>query len=141
MLLVAEGRLSADNCGGAAMAPIAAAARGDGSIQTLTELQHNLTDHGFLLLNASLVFRPHVAPVIDARAWLPFLQTVLAALAGRAESPTLVLWGKIAEQLKKLPETSKFPQACAEHPYNLSFIEHAGMQQLFGPMRLLNARR
>jgi uracil-DNA glycosylase len=140
MLLVAEGRLSAANCGGAAMGPIAAAARTDGSIQTLAELQHNLTQHGFLLLNASLVFRPHVAPAIDARAWLPFLQTVLAALANQPAPPTLVLWGKIAEQLKKLPETSRFPQACAEHPYNLSFIGHEGMQQLFGPMRLLRAR-
>jgi uracil-DNA glycosylase len=140
MLLVAEGRLNADNCGGAAMAPIAAAVRTDGSIQTLRELQHNLTEHGFLLLNASLVFRPHVAPAIDARAWQPFLQTVLAALAGRAAPPTLVLWGKIAEQLKKLPETAQFPHACAEHPYNLSFIGHDGMQQLFGPLQLLRAR-
>jgi uracil-DNA glycosylase len=140
MLLVADGRLRPDNCAGPAMAPIAAAARSDGTIQTLQELQHNLTEHGFLLLNATLVFRPHVAPVIEARAWLPFLQTVLAALADRPQPPTLVLWGKIAEQLKKLPETSRFPQACAEHPYNLSFIEHEGMQQLFGPMRLLRAR-
>jgi uracil-DNA glycosylase len=140
MLLVADGRLSADNCSSVAMAPIAAAAQSDGTIQTLRELQHNLTEHGFLLLNAALVFRPHVAPVIEARAWLPFLQTVLAALADRAPPPTLVLWGKIAEQLKKLPETTRFPQACAEHPYNLSFIEHEGMQQLFGPMRLLRAR-
>ena len=141
MLLVAEGRLSADHCGAAAMAPVAAAALTDGSIQTLAELQHNLTEHGFLLLNAALVFRPQVAPAIEARAWLPFLQTVLAVLAERAEPPTLVLWGKIADQLKKLPETSRFPQACAEHPYNLSFIEHSGMQQLFGPMRLLRARQ
>jgi uracil-DNA glycosylase len=140
MLLVADGRLQADNCGGPAMAPIAAAARTDGTIQTLAELQHNLGAHGFLLLNAALVFRPHVAPAVEARAWLPFLQTVLAALADRPQPPTLVLWGKIAEQLKKLPETSRFPQACAEHPYNLSFIEHEGMQKLFAPMRLLRAR-
>lgn len=140
MLLVAGGRLQADNCGGAAMAPIAAAARSDGTIQTLAELQRNLTEHGFLLLNAALVFRPHVPPAIEARAWLPFLHTVLAALADLPQPPTLVLWGKIAEQLKKLPGTSRFPQACAEHPYNLSFIEHEGMQQLFGPMDLLRAR-
>lgn len=140
MLLVADGKLQADNCGGAAMAPIATAARSDGSIQTLAALQHNLTEQGFLLLNAALVFRPHVAPVIDARAWQPFLQTVLAALAGRPPPPTLILWGKIAEQLKKMPVAAKFPQAGAEHPYNLSFIEHDGMQRLFGPMQLLRAR-
>lgn len=141
MLLVADGRLQAGDTGGAAMAPVALAAASDGSIQTLAELQDNLTGHGFLLLNASLVFRAHVAPAIDARAWLPFLQEVLAALLQTAQPPSLVLWGKIAEQLKKLPGTEDFPQLVSEHPYNLSFIEHAGMQALFRPMRLLAAKR
>jgi uracil-DNA glycosylase len=140
MLLVADGQLSAGDTGGAAMAPVAAGARSNGSIQTLAELQDNLTRHGFLLLNAALVFRPHVAPALEARAWLPFLQTVLAALAEGGAAPTLVLWGKIAEQVKRLPETESFPQICSEHPYNLSFITHAGMQALFGPMQLLRAR-
>jgi uracil-DNA glycosylase len=54
------------------------------------------------------------------------------------EKPTLVLWGKIAEQLKKVPETEGFPQIHAEHPYNLSFIGHEGMHKLFGPMQLLH---
>lgn len=145
MLLVADGQLQLENTGGAAMAPVAAAARANGSvqagsIQTLAQLQDNLTAQGFLLLNAALVFRKHVAPVVDARAWLPFLQTVLAVLSERAEPPTLVLWGKIAEQLRKLPETERLPQAYAEHPYNLSFIGHQGMQRLFGPMQLLRLR-
>ena len=137
MLLVADGQLSAGDTGGAAMAPVAAEAASNGSIQTLAELQANLTRHGFLLLNAALVFRPHVKPVLEARAWLPFLQTVLASLADSAALPTLVLWGKIAEQLKQLPETERFPQVLSEHPYNLSFIQHGAMQALFGPMRLL----
>lgn len=137
MLLVADGRLAAGDTTGPAIAPIAAMAKQGELIQSLRELQDNLTRHGFLLLNAALVFRPHVAPVVDARAWQPFLQKVLAALAGRPQPPTLVLWGKIAEQLKRLPETARFPQACAEHPYNLSFIQHDGMQKLFGPMNLL----
>nr|WP_314541657.1 uracil-DNA glycosylase [uncultured Massilia sp.] len=140
MLLVADGRLSIDDTGGAALAPIAKAARADGSIVTLAELQDNLLAEGFLLLNASLVFRKHVAPVVDARAWLPFQQAVFAALAGCAVKPTLVLWGKIAEQLKKVPETAGFPHIHAEHPYNLSFIGHEGMQRLFGPMHLLRRR-
>lgn len=140
MLLVADGQLQADETGGAALAPIAKSARTDGSIQTLAELQDNLHGQGFLLLNAALVFRKHVAPVIDARGWLPFLRTVLAALAERSEPPTLVLWGKIAEQLAKLPETARLPQIQAEHPYNLSFIQHRRMQELFGPMKLLRMR-
>jgi uracil-DNA glycosylase len=137
MLLVADGQLNAADIAGVALAPVAAKAQTNGSIRTLAQLQQNLTEHGFLLLNAALVFRPHVAPAIEARAWLPFLQTVLAALAGTGAK--LVLWGKIAEQLKKLPECAALEQICSEHPYNLSFITHPGMQQLFGPMRLLRA--
>ena len=36
-----------------------------------------------------------------------------------------------------MTETAGFPQIHAEHPYNLSFILHEGMQKLFGPMHLL----
>ena len=138
MLLVADGQLQEGDTGGAAMAPVAARARADAhTIQTLPELQANLTARGFLLLNAALVFRAHVAPVKDAKAWKPFLQTVLAELA--AVKPVLVLWGKIAEQLQALPEAAVLPQAAAEHPYNLSFIGNKDMQALFGPMQLLHA--
>lgn len=142
MLLIADGQLASGGTGGAQMAPVANRARTDpATIQTLPQLQANLTAHGFLLLNASLVFRTTVKPANDAKGWLPFLQTVLQALATLSSVPTLVLWGKIAEELKKLPETSRFPHASAEHPYNLSFIEHSGMQALFGPMHLLRQNR
>ncbi len=140
MLLVADGQLQENDTGGAALAPVAARARADAhTIQTLPQLQHNLTARGFLLLNAALVFRQHVAPIKDAKAWRPFLQTVLAELAAASSDarPTLVLWGKIAEQLQALPEAAQLPQAMAEHPYNLSFIGNKGMQGLFGGMRLL----
>jgi uracil-DNA glycosylase len=144
MLLVAEGRLTLGNTSGEAMAHIAKEALAADSpyIQTRTELQANLTRHGFLLLNAALVFRSHVPPIKEARAWLPFLQTVLNGLADAAESrnetpATLVLWGKIAEQLHALPSNARFPKAVAEHPYNLSFIGNKAMQDLFGPMHLL----
>ncbi|MBB5610157.1 uracil-DNA glycosylase [Janthinobacterium sp. S3M3] len=141
MLLVADGQLQAGATSGAAMAPVAAAALlpGSGMIQTLPDLQHKLTAQGFLLLNAALVFRSHVPPVQDARGWLPFLQVVLEALAGQAgvALPQLVLWGKIAEQVRRLPVAARLPQIAAEHPYNLSFIDNSDMQALFGPMQLL----
>lgn len=143
MLLVAEGALTEKATSGEAMAEVSLKARAIGSpyIQTLTELQAGLTRHGFLLLNASLVFREQVPPVKDARAWQPFLDVVLSALAGSGRGtgspPTLVLWGKIAEQLKGRGPTARFPQAISEHPYNLSFITNKTMQQLFGPMQLL----
>ncbi len=139
MLLVADGRLNVAQTSGGALAPVAASAQAanSGMIQTLTDLQHKLTLQGFLLLNAALVFRPHVAPVKEAKAWKPFLHVVLQALAERADPPLLVLWGKIAEQLKGLPGMERFPQAVSEHPYNLSFIGNTTMQNLFGPMQLL----
>lgn len=144
MLLVADAQLAPDNTSGEALAHIAEKARAFGSpyIQTLTELQANLTRHGFLLLNASLVYRPNVPPAKDAKAWMPFMKTVLEALADHADQkdrrpPTLVLWGKIAEQINALHLSSRFPTAVSEHPYNLSFIVNATMQNLFKPMRLL----
>ncbi len=143
MLLVADGQLDLDDTGSGAMAAIALRAQeGSGShIRTLAELQERLTEQGFLLLNAALVFRHHVAPAKDAKAWLPFFETVMAGLAEQAKVvPTLILWGKIAEILSKLPLMQKFPQIRAEHPYNLSFIGNADMHALFGPMKLLQGR-
>lgn len=143
MLMVADGLLLPDATGGEAVAEVAhrALAADSTFIQTLPELQNSLHAHGFLLLNAALVFRPHVPPVKEAKAWRPFLEVVLEALAGRAgRPPTLVLWGKIAGWLDELPAVARFPRAVAEHPYNLSFIQNKDMQQLFGPMHLLRAR-
>jgi uracil-DNA glycosylase len=144
MLMVADGLLTPESTTGEAVANVAQRAQAPDAhfIQTLPELQNNLHANGFLLLNAALVFRPHVPPVKEAKAWLPFLQVVLEALAERAgqRPPTLVLWGKIAALLQAMPVTFQFPQAVAEHPYNLSFIKNKDMQQLFGPMRLLVAK-
>ncbi|MFM7633466.1 MAG: uracil-DNA glycosylase family protein [Burkholderiaceae bacterium] len=143
MLMVAYGLLTPDATGVEAVAEVAhhALAANSHFIKTLPELQQNLHTQGFLLLNAALVFRPHVAPAKEAKAWQPFLQVVLEALAERAGQPppTLVLWGKIAAQLQVMSVTERFPQAVAEHPYNLSFIKNKDMQQLFGPMSLLRA--
>lgn len=144
MLLVADGQITIEQTTGAAMAHVSLKARASGSpfIQTLAEMQGNLTSQGFLLLNAALAYRPHVPPKKEARAWQPFLQEVLTALAAHADvtgkaPSTLVLWGKIAEQLSALPLNTRFPKALSEHPYNLSFIANPDMQALFGPMHLL----
>jgi uracil-DNA glycosylase len=144
MLLVAEGELNGTQTGGEAISRIAAAAHAPSShyIQTRSELQRNLTRHGFLLLNAALVYRPEVPPLKEAKAWAPFLQMVLDALADYAvvhgrSAPTLVLWGKVAEALDAVPANARFPKAVSEHPYNLSFIVNPTMQSLFGPMHLL----
>jgi len=144
MLMVAEGLLSVDATKGEMIAGVSATARSNGSgfIQTLPDLQNNLSDEGFLLLNAALVFRPEVAPAKDAKAWRPLINSVLESLLERRDQPppTLVLWGKIAQWLEELEPVAGFPKAVAEHPYNLSFIAHSGMQTLFGPMKLLHLR-
>jgi uracil-DNA glycosylase len=147
MLLVASGHLSADQTSGDVMAEVAGLAQAPGTrfIQTRAELQEALLQQGFLLLNATLVFRAHVPPVKDARAWRPFQETVLEALLDHAAkkhraSAVLVLWGKVAELLSALPAYERFPKVISEHPYNLSFITNRGMQELFGPMKLLLKR-
>ena len=147
MLAVASGELDVAATSGTAMSLLAQRAKSEPQIriQTLADLQQNLTDAGFLLLNATLVFRPGVAPVKDGRAWQPFLAQILAQLAQLtqvpgANPPLLVLWGKIAKQLEALPQLSAFPRAVSEHPYNLSFIANTDMQQLFAPLNLLRRR-
>lgn len=144
MLLVADGQLAIEKTAGDALEGVSAQARAmpDAVIQTLPQLQANLIAHGFLLLNATLVYRSTVPPVKEAKAWLPFLQVVLDALADHAErsgqaAPMLVLWGKIAVQLDAVPANRRFSKKVAEHPYNLSFIANPEMQALFGAMHLL----
>jgi uracil-DNA glycosylase len=144
MLLVAEGLVQPDSTGVEAMAVISAKARAIGSPfnQTLPQLEAKLIEQGFLLLNAALVFRAHVPPVKEAKAWRPLFQVVMYALAVHAQQsnqdlPTLVLWGKIALWLEALEGIDAFPKLVSEHPYNLSFIQNSSMQQFFAPLRLL----
>jgi uracil-DNA glycosylase len=149
MLLVADGVLSLENTGAQAMAPVATRARqiDSGIIKTMSELQSNLIDCGFLLLNAALVFRPEVSPSRDALAWEPFLQVVLNSLvlhqqshckrSVEAQALTLILWGQIADKLLKIPSVQHLKIVRSEHPYNLSFIGNLHMQALFSPLNLL----
>lgn len=144
MLLVAEGSVSLEACSGDALAEASARARspGSGYCQTLAEIEASLHAHGFLLLNASLVFRPDVPPLKEGRAWKPFFQVVLNALAERPglDAPTLVLWGKVAEVVNSLSVAERFPKLVAEHPYNLSFIGNRSVQEFFARLQLLHCR-
>lgn len=113
-------------------------------IERLAQLQENLFRQGFLLLNASLVFRADVPPAQDAKAWLPFLCVILSALTVKNENRKceveLVLWGKIAEQVRAMQKSHLFSLIIAEHPYNLSFVTNKSMQAFFKPMQLLRTR-
>ena len=139
MLLVADGALSVENTSGAAIAEATHHLRTAKSvcISTMSELQDNFLQHGFLMLNAALVFRSNVAPRIDAKAWLPFLICIFEALDQGASLCRVILWGKIAERLQTLSQYKQLQLCLSEHPYNLSFIANQAMQDLFRPLNLL----
>ncbi|WMW79086.1 uracil-DNA glycosylase [Undibacterium cyanobacteriorum] len=150
MLLVAEQHISLEELNPKSIADFASRAKGLNSpyIRTMTDLQTKFLDAGFLLLNASLVFRESVSPAVDARAWLSFMRVIVTVLAenamqqGGSSKPYFVLWGKIADRCLSLPELANakdFRIVRAEHPYNLSFIANPEMHSLFRPLTLLNS--
>lgn len=106
-------------------------------IQTNQELFENLLGRGFLLLNASLVFRPGYVKE-DAKAWLPFIEFILNALI--PQKPTLLLLGRIAERVNHSDAYAKLRKITAPHPYNLSFIQHPEIINFFKPLTLLEKR-
>ncbi len=137
--LLAEGRVGADRDGRLSQAAIAAIDKRD-LVQTLPELFANLERAGFLLFNATPVLHPTRRVALEARYWQGFLARLLGAIARAASrSPTLVLWGRIAEAVERLPGTAAYPRIVCEHPYNLSFIDNPEMRRLLGELRLLQA--
>ena len=143
MLLVADGFLQQDDTGKEAMRQFVQNVLKPSQtfIQTGQELQANMLDNGFLLLNATLIYRQDVPASKETRYWQPFLNTVLTSLAAAETNPnhpvTLVLWGKMAERFQSQFEDSGYQIAVSEHPYNLSFIGNDRMQWLFKSLNLL----
>lgn len=103
--------------------------------QTCKELFQALNHRGFLLLNASLVYREGEVNH-HAKQWQPFLGSVLLQLAELKLPIKLLLFGKIAA---KVPHTEQFTCLASEHPYNVSFIENASVLDFFKPLDVLNA--
>ncbi len=132
MLLVAADLLPANDCSQAAIAKIDK----QPLITTISELFHNMIAQGFLLLNASLIYRENKV-VQDAKAWLPFMDQLLQQLYAINPNVKLILFGKIAEKIENLPAAKPFQKLCAEHPYNVSFIYNQSVQAFFKPLALL----
>ena len=105
-------------------------------IKTNTELFTHLLQHGFLLLNTSLVLQD-TAVKKDAYAWQPFLQHVLGFLTQRRPHLQLLLLGQVASTIDQLLPDLGVNKIYAEHPYNLSFITNPDMLAFFRPLRLL----
>lgn len=105
-------------------------------LQTLSQLFAAFMQHGFLLLNASLVYSEGKIPY-HARQWRPFMDSLLNQLADVHPTLKLILFGKIAAQV---PEINRFSSLIVEHPYNISFITNPKVMAFFKPMDLLSLK-
>ncbi len=135
--LLAQGLIAADADGKIPQSRIAAI---DNSqlTQTIHQLFVRLQQHGFLMFNATPVLHPANPPAREARYWHGFVDHLLSEInSATATTPTLILWGKIAQQIELMPASKNFPRIRSEHPYNLSFIRNPDMQQLFAHIQLL----
>lgn len=132
MLLVARGDLKASDCSQQAIKSLDKA----NYIQTLAELFNKLIEQGFLLLNASLVLSERSVNQ-DAKAWRPFMASILQQLTLKKLSIKLILLGNIAKQIDKFDASRAFSKFYAEHPYNISFIQNPEVLEFFQPFDLL----
>ncbi len=107
-------------------------------IQTNHQLFNNLINHGFLLLNATLVLRKDYVRQ-DAKIWQNFIKSILQAILQHNPDCTLILFGKIANAiLPLLAHSEHFKKTLiAEHPYNLTFISNPEVLAFFRPFHLL----
>lgn len=132
MLLVAEGLLTPQT-----VRPIDIQALDKTQfIQTLDELFAKLLAQGFCLLNASLVLRENQVRQ-DAKAWLPFINSLLEQLAEQHTDIQLILFGNIARTIQRIPAAQYFSRIVSEHPYNISFISNSVILDFFRPLHLL----
>lgn len=102
-------------------------------IKTARGLFNNMLDKGFLLLNATLVYRKDKVS-LDAKEWRPFMQCLLRLIAVKRPALRLILFGKVAKMYENL---TALPTLTAEHPYNISFIANPAVIDFFKPLNLL----
>ncbi|MBJ15296.1 MAG: uracil-DNA glycosylase [Legionellaceae bacterium] len=103
--------------------------------QTGTQLFEHFIQQGYLLLNASLVYRPKEV-LFHAKQWRPFITSVLTQLLHQKPDITMILLGKVAANI---PVAFEFDYIKAEHPYNLTFITNPDILAFFKPQDLLAA--
>lgn len=108
-------------------------------VSTNQELFTNLLNHGFLLLNASLVLSAN-SKMNDAKAWLPFLRVLLNCVLNERPAIKLIIFGKIANVIHTQVKWGS-NVLCAEHPYNHSFINNSDVRSFFEPLHLLHRQR
>lgn len=134
MLLVAEGLLKPPHLGQMEIAALPKTQL----IHTNDQLFKHFLDHGFLLLNASLVLHEQVQK--DAAAWRPFIKHVVEFLLQERPQLKLILFGKIANVITRLfAQPLPVDMLCVEHPYNCSFIVNQQVLDFFRHFHLLRA--
>ena len=104
-------------------------------IDSIKELRLNFEKNGVLLLNTALIFEDKSSSKRHIKEWRPFMQTLLKEL--ESETPTLILFGTHAKELKKRLNLDKFETIEMQHPYNQTFISNKNTLKLFGEMKLL----
>ncbi len=132
MLLVAEKKLDPFDTSQSAIANMDKT----GLVTTNADLFNNLLNQGFLLLNATPVLQIKTKRQ-DAMAWRPFMHYVLNDLLRFYPKTQLILFGKLAQIITQLIDTTDVQIIQSEHPYNLSFIHNKQILALFQPMHLL----
>jgi uracil-DNA glycosylase len=132
MLLIADGALTPGHTSQTDIANL----NKKSLVQTNHQFFNNLLQHGFLLLNASLVLQP-TAVRKDADHWRPFIRHILKHLAQQRPSACLILLGNIANIIDTLLEKPFIHKLYAEHPYNISFIQNPEVIEFFKHLHLL----
>ncbi|OGT44550.1 MAG: hypothetical protein A3F42_04800 [Gammaproteobacteria bacterium RIFCSPHIGHO2_12_FULL_37_34] len=105
-------------------------------VQTNQELFNNFLQQGFLLLNATLVLS-FGSKTKDAKAWQPFLQSLLTCIVKERPHVKFILFGQIANDINIPIPVEKIH---AEHPYNHSFVTNNTVRAFFKPLHLLKTR-
>lgn len=105
-------------------------------VKTNQALFTNLLNHGFLLLNTSLVLQDG-PPLKDAHAWQPFVKELITCLIEKRPQVKFILLGRIAQHVRDFIPEGTTTLLCAEHPYNLSFITNTNVLSFFRPLHLL----
>jgi uracil-DNA glycosylase len=98
-------------------------------------LKDNFEKNGVLLLNMALIFTTKEESKKHVKAWHAFVVALLSQVQDKKIA--LILFGKMAEVLEKIPEAKSFQKVTMPHPYNIGFITDARAQKLFKPMHLL----
>ncbi|MBA3660710.1 MAG: uracil-DNA glycosylase [Gammaproteobacteria bacterium] len=132
MMLLAEGLLNPNKL---SQEDIAALDKSH-LIQTNQQLFENFQRHGILLLNACPVLQK-TSRLKDARAWKPFLATILKFLIKNNPNVKFIYLGKIANNIEPLVQSLHPPALKVEHPYNHSFITNFKVLDFFKPLHLL----